>query len=191
MNSHTRPNAAPFHNPAKANHCPNPPPPPRQRPAFDHGDQPLMNYNVAARELWEARDDSLRTRELWRMSQLERGDAGPGVSAIFVEELMDFDEREGTLSVRPEYTGRGAEPAALLRELGVTHVLLVDRISGDGSANLLAPALGQTREVWELGPWREGCAPGEARLPHELHRAVRTLWSVDRPGPRMQLVELL
>jgi len=156
---------------------------------------PAAELDIASlellRELREARDDSLRTRELWRMSQLERGDAGPGVSAIFVEELMDFDEREGTLSVRPEYTGRGAEPAALLRELGVTHVLLVDRISGDGSANLLAPALGQTREVWELGPWREGCAPGEARLPHELHRAVRTLWSVDRPGPRMQLVELL
>jgi hypothetical protein len=78
-----------------------------------------------------------------------------------------------------------------LRELGVTHVLLVDRISGDGSSNLLAPELGETRSLWAVGPWREGCAPGEARLPHELHHAARTLWAVDRPGPRLELVELL
>ena len=68
---------------------------------------------------------------------------------------------------------------------------LVDRITGDGSSNLLAPELGETRAVWVTGPWREGCAPGEARLPHELHSAVRTLWSVERAGPRMELVELV
>ncbi|MCH2104955.1 MAG: glycosyltransferase family 39 protein [Planctomycetes bacterium] len=141
--------------------------------------------------LREARGDTLRTRERWRVNQLDRGDAGQGVRGLFVEELMDFNEREGTVHVRPEYAGEGTTPGALLRGLGVTHVLLVDRISGDGSANLLAPVLGETREVWELGPWREGCAPGEARLPHELQAGVRTLWSVEQAGPQMQLVELL
>jgi hypothetical protein len=146
--------------------------------------------------LREARGESLRTRELWRWRQLELrraelGRAELGISAVFVEELINFDERSGTLSVRPELTARAADPAGLLRELGVTHVLLVDRITGDGSSNLLAPELGETRAVWVTGPWREGCAPGEARLPHELHRAVRTLWSVERAGPRMELVELV
>ncbi len=156
---------------------------------------PSADLNEASLELLkglrEGRGEGLRTREVWRSKQLEVGRAGAGVSAVFVEELIDFDERNGTLSVRPELATRGADPGALLRGLGVTHVLLVDRITGDGSSNLLAPELGETRTVWVTGPWREGCAPGEARLPHELHRAVRTLWSVERPGPRMELVELV
>ena len=156
---------------------------------------PSADLNEASLELLkglrEGRGEGLRTREVWRSKQLEVGRAGAGVSAVFVEELIDFDERNGTLSVRPELATRGADPGALLRGLGVTHVLLVDRITGDGSSNLLAPELGETRTVWVTAPWREGCAPGEARLPHELHRAVRTLWSVERPGPRMELVELV
>jgi hypothetical protein len=156
---------------------------------------PSADLNKASLELLkglrEDRGEGLRTREVWRWNQLELGRAEAGVSAVFVEELIDFDERNGTLSVRPELATRGADPGALLRGLGVTHVLLVDRITGDGSSNLLAPELGETRTVWVTAPWREGCAPGEARLPHELHRAVRTLWSVERPGPRMELVELV
>jgi hypothetical protein len=156
---------------------------------------PAVDLDIASLErlrgLREGRGETLRTREEWRWRQLERGLAPAGIAAMGVEELLDFDERGGTVSVRAELIDRGPDPAALLRSLGVTHVLLVDRISGDGSSNLLAPHLGETRPVWELGPWREGCAPGEARLPHELHSALRTLWSVERPGPGMELVELL
>jgi len=156
---------------------------------------PSADLDMSSLELLQslraARGEDLRTREVWRWKQLESGRAAAGIRAVFIEELIDFDERKGTLSVRPEYMPRGAEPAALLRELGVTHVLLVDRITGDGSSNLLAPELGETQTVWVTGPWREDCAPGEARLPHELHRAVRTLWSVERPGPRMELLELV
>jgi hypothetical protein len=156
---------------------------------------PLVDLDMASLErlkrLREERGETLRTREVWRWKQLERGLTEVGISALGVEELLDFNERSGTISVRSELSGRGAEPAALLRALGVTHVLLVDRISGDGSSNLLAPELGETLSLWVMGPWRSGCAPGEARLPHELRRALRSLWSVERPGPRMELVELL
>jgi len=156
---------------------------------------PALDLDMASlerlKQLREGRNETLRTREVWRWNQLERGLAPVGISAVGVEELFDFDERGGTVDVRAELADRGADPASLLRSLGVTHVLLVDRMSGDGSSNLLAPRLGQTRTLWELGPWRDGCAPGEARLPHELRRAVRTLWSVERPGPRMELVELV
>ena len=156
---------------------------------------PNVDLDAASLErlsgLREARSEGLRTRELWRAKQLEQGLGPKGVSAVAVEELFRFDERAALVDVREELLSLSAEPAALLRELGVTHVLLVDRISGDGSSNLLATELGETRSLWTRGPWREGCAPGEARLPHELHYAARTLWAVDRPVPRLELVELI
>lgn len=150
-----------------------------------------MESLVGLKSLRDGRGESLRTRELWRWRQLERGAAPEGIRAVAVEELLEFDERAGTLNLRAEQRALGGSAGEVLRALGVTHVLLVDRISGDGSSNLLASELGETRTEWVLGPWRAGCAPGEARLPHELERAVRTLWSVDRPGPRMELVELI
>jgi hypothetical protein len=156
---------------------------------------PSVDLDAASIErlgrLREARSEGLRTRELWRAKQLEQGLGPMGLSVVAVEELFHFDERAGHVDVREELLNLSAEPAALLRELGVTHVLLVDRISGDGSSNLLMAELGETRSLWSRGPWREGCAPGEARLPHELHHAARTLWAVDRPGPRLELVELI
>ena len=156
---------------------------------------PAVDLDLASLErlngLRERRSEGLRTRELWRAKRLQRGLGPEGLSALAVEELFQFDERGGQVKVREELVALSPDPAGLLRELGVTHVLLVDRISGDGSSNLLAPELGETRSLWAVGPWREGCAPGEARLPHELHHAARTLWAVDRPGPRLELVELL
>jgi hypothetical protein len=156
---------------------------------------PAVDLDMASlerlKQLREERNETLRTREVWRWNQLERGFAPAGISTVGVEELFDFDEREGTVGVRAELADRGVDPVSLLRSLGVTHVLLVDRISGDGSSNLLAAELGETRSLWTRGPWSEGCAPGEARLPHELHYAARTLWAVDRPGPRLELVELI
>ncbi|MDE0891983.1 MAG: glycosyltransferase family 39 protein [Planctomycetota bacterium] len=156
---------------------------------------PAVDLDAASLELLRGlraeREEGLRTRELWRAKQLEQGIGPQGTAALAVEELFDFDERGAELHVREQLVDRAAGPAELLRELGVTHVLLVDRISGDGSSNLLVGELGETRSLWTLGPWREGCAPGEARLPHELHHAARTLWAVDRPGPRLELVELV
>jgi hypothetical protein len=167
---------------------------------------PIVDGNLASLE----RTASLRelgARERHRVERLEAfGDAG--LDAIPIEDLISFDERHRGSELTPRARALGATPDELLGQLGATHLLLVDRDPGDGQPPILVdsdgslplergpragqpapklPALARLGElVWTIDPSRGGEAR-EARLPTELDFALRSLWQVDRPGPRLEL----
>jgi len=140
----------------------------------------------------------LRPRENHRKLELGAGRASGGVDAIRIEELFTFDEldppgdRRQTLQVADclaEQLGR--DPIALLRALGVTHLLLVDRRPADGFQNLLLAPGGGEHVEWSVDPraFRLSTAT-EAFLPTEMDFPLTGLWSVERPGPLLELVAL-
>lgn len=135
---------------------------------------------------------------------------GPGLGAIPIGALFEFDERHRGSSLAPAARGRGDTPTAVLRGLGATHVLLVDRDPTDDVPSLLvdaapsralergaragerAPkldALAVGESLWILDPAGDGPA-AEARLPTELDFALTAIWGVTRPGPRLELRSL-
>jgi len=134
----------------------------------------------------------LRPREERRRLELAAGRERGGVDGVRVEELFSFDERASTMSVQDCLAAEiGQDPEAVLRRLGVTHVLLVDRRPGDGAPSLLARPLALGAVSWVVDPARaEGVAPREAFLPTEMDFPLTGLWSVERPGPRLELVAL-
>ncbi|MBL8863528.1 MAG: glycosyltransferase family 39 protein [Planctomycetes bacterium] len=135
--------------------------------------------------------EGLRPREQHRKLELAAGRARGGVDAVRVEELLSFDERAGTVGVRDCLRRElGDDPRALLAALGVTHVLLVDRRPGDGQPSLCAAVAVAGRPLWVVDPARSPAGTREAFLPTEMDFPLTALWSVDRPGPRLELVAL-
>jgi hypothetical protein len=140
-------------------------------------------------------NQSLRPREEYRKRELAAGTVAGGIDAIRAEDLFTFDvagsyEREQELAVIDCLAKElGREPAAAMRQLGVTHVLLVDRRIAEPS-RLLARGAGE-RSVWSVDPSSSSDRPTrEAFLPTEMDFPLTGLWSVERPGPVMELVEL-
>ncbi|QDU67032.1 glycosyltransferase family 39 protein [Engelhardtia mirabilis] len=132
---------------------------------------------------------------------------GPGIGVVPVGDLFEFDERHRGSRVAQAAMGLGDGFDEVLRGLGVTHVLLVDRdptddvpslLVDEGSALLiergqgrgeLAPKLSPLstgRSLWTIDP-ALGASGGEARLPTELDFAATAIWRVERPGPRLEL----
>lgn len=136
--------------------------------------------------------EKLRPREEHRRLALAADRERGGVDGLRVEELFLFDERVHTMDVRDCLaTEVSTDPSAVLRRLGVTHVLLVDRRPGDGRPSLLAEPLALGQVSWVVDPAREGRpSPREAFLPTEMDFPLTGLWSVERPGPRLELVAL-
>ncbi len=134
----------------------------------------------------------LRPREEHRRLELAAGRESGGVDAVRVEELFLTDERTRTLRVQDCLASEiGSEPSAVLRRLGVTHVLFVDRRPGDGAPSILAGTLALGPVTWTVDPARsDRLAPREAFLPTEMDFPLTGLWTVSRPGPRLELVAL-
>lgn len=130
---------------------------------------------------------------------------GRGRDVVRLEDLFRFDERAGVYRVAAARRDLGRDAAEVLRALGVTHLVLVDRRPGDGIPPLLlhrpsaAPAAGGDPPGAPLvltgpprlrvDPSREGIAR-EALLPTEMDFPLIGLWEVVRPGPLIEVREL-
>lgn len=133
----------------------------------------------------------LRTRELARAALLAEGslpEGRRGANAISVEELFGPDYDTGAYGVLERAAHLGATPQAVLESLGVTHVLLVWRKTGE--TRPLQSFVADQRLLWVLTPSREGEVPSEAWLPTEMDFPATGLWQVERPGPLLRLYEL-
>ena len=127
-----------------------------------------------------------------------------------IEELLDGDERDGSIAVKQGLQARGATPQAVLQSVAVTHVLEVRRRSaGDLAAvdryHLYAHLWSTGRELARIDPTciDPGSDPGSAGssgtasstademlLPVEMDFPLTALWSVNRPGPALRLLAL-
>lgn len=153
----------------------------------------------------------LGSRERHRLDMLEAGLKSGGLSALPLEDLYRFDERHRGVELANAAAGLDPDPNRLLRNEGITHVLLVDRDPLDGRPPILidpAPAetlsigpnagqpapklpplhLSATAPLWVLDAGgSDSCS--EARLPTELDFPLISLWQLERPGPRLELWE--
>jgi hypothetical protein len=112
---------------------------------------------------------------------------------VRVEDLFGFD-RYGASWVKPSTgTPLGDDPNEILAGLGTTHVLLVDRLPGDGRPSKLVdptpPERGSKLPPVEvrgepLFTLRPGSA-GDARLPTAISFPLTQLWRLERPGPEI------
>lgn len=141
---------------------------------------------------------ALRPREEHRRMELDAGRVRGGVDAVRAEDLYTFDEQIATdsstqvLAVVPCLVPElGGDPAEARAKLGVTHVLVVDRRPGDGEPSRVFARDAADRTTWTIDPStsRER-ATREAFLPTEMDFPLTGLWSVERPGPRLEFVEL-
>jgi hypothetical protein len=134
--------------------------------------------------------EPLRSREEFRKREIDSGTAAdPGVNAVMIEELFEYDPAEG-ISVRHGLEPLGRDPRAVLRTLGVTHYLRVDRRPRDAQKDLVFGGEVPGRRVWVIDPAGAGGPPGEAFLPTEMDFPLTGLWSVERPGPWLELTDL-
>lgn len=166
--------------------------PPNSRVVIDHYG-PAVDLSVAALErLAGLRREGLRTRESVRLELLKAGvlDASQsGIDAVSAEDLFQLDERDRYV-VRDAARALGATPPEVLAALGATHFLLVDRRPGGPSQRPLANFAREREIVWTFSPASGPTPPPEAFLPTEMNFPLVALWSVERPGPWMQLVAL-
>lgn len=134
----------------------------------------------------------LRSREANRLRELERADDWTsGVGAVRIEELFEVDVRTGLATVRKGLEPLGATPRDVLRTLGVTHVLLVDRRPRARAPSLIVDEASRGDVVLRVDPAderEEGAS--EAFLPSEMDFPLTGLWTVERPGPLLEVVEL-
>jgi len=171
--------------------------PPGSRVAIDRygPDVDLDRASLALLErLRASADDTLRAREARRKQRFEEGTipAGDvGIDAVHVEELFEVDVRGGHLEVKEGLSALGSEPQSVLRSLGVTHLLLVDRRPGSGAGTALDPLRegASAIHVFDPSAGRFRTTP-EAFLPTEMDFPLTALWQVERPGPWMILYEL-
>jgi hypothetical protein len=134
----------------------------------------------------------------------------PGIDALPLNALIDLEVRRWSsawkpiegLTVDADGNDLDPDPTALLRELGVEHLLLADRTPGDERGPLLIDPRAAD-EGWpklEFADWEP--VPGfvfdprpssatetEALLPVEMNFALLDLWRVERPGPWLGLYE--
>lgn len=159
----------------------------RYGPAVDLDRQSLERLA----ELRQATGSELYGREATRLEALKAGWIEGGVRAIHVSDLFEMDELTGSVSVRDglqERLGSTAEEA--FERLGITHLLLANRLEAGLSENLLADLVGERVPQAVLVPYEKADGVGEARLPMELEFPLTSIWNLARPGPWMGLYEL-
>jgi Dolichyl-phosphate-mannose-protein mannosyltransferase len=134
----------------------------------------------------------LRSRELHRKELFERGrlPARDGADAVFVEELFERKQRDLPLETRAGLEALGREPADVLRALHATHFLRVVRRAGDGPPELFGALRTGKQPLWVIDPSSGPAGTAEAFLPTEMEFPLVALWSVKRPGPRLELYAL-
>lgn len=155
---------------------------------------PDVDYDPAAIytlvTLRATRGEPLRSREEFRKRQLDSGAATGGVDAVRVEDLFEVDAVVGTVTVHPSLTGLGPDVASVLRKLGVTHRLRVDKRPGDAAGDMLLGFAPAGTSVWRIDPAAHAGGTREAFLPTEMDFPLTGLWTVSRPGPWLELVTL-
>ena len=148
---------------------------------------------------------------------------GAGVNAIRIEDLFEFHGRRRTFRVTPGLNLGGQDSDhwsvnQVLDFFGVTHIVLSDKIPGDGELSLLltpetgyeeedptpapltgwhitnaiAPGCGELKFVTDtLDPADNSVDPAayDARLPTEVDFALTAIWRVEQPGPALFLLE--
>lgn len=147
----------------------------------------------------------LSTRERARLERLRAGsERRPGIDAVFLNELFEFVEREtvdprrGRLArgvhVRAGLEGLGHDPATVLEGLGVTHLLLANRLGAGTAEHLLVGFVGARTPTLRVdpfdGPLASRVGHTDASLPMEMDRPLLALWAVARPGPWLGLYAL-
>lgn len=161
----------------------------RYGPELDLSRQALARLTTLRNSLVPA--EGLRAREERRKRRFERGElpAEAGVDAVAVGELFEIDERAHELRVRTGLDSLGADPLAVLKAVGAVQFLHVRRrlTSADYDA---FQGIARGREVlWSVDP-RIGGEGSEALLPTEMEFPLTGLWSVERPGPVLQMLKL-
>ncbi len=169
--------------------------PPSARVAIDRYG-PVVDLDANAIHLLEmvrnTLHDPLRSREEFRKRELDEGHAvNAGVDAVMIEELFEYDLPSGEpIAVRNGLEPLGQDPRGVLRKLGVTHYLRVDRRPRDERKDLVFGGEVPGQAVWVIDPAGEHGPPREAFLPTEMDFPLTGLWSVERPGPWLQLTRL-
>ncbi|MBK7643790.1 MAG: glycosyltransferase family 39 protein [Planctomycetes bacterium] len=136
--------------------------------------------------------EELRSREAHRLERFERGelDERAGVDAVRAEELFLVDERAGTVKVREGLEPLGSDPASVLRALHATHYLRVQRRVDSSEPLLLDRLVAGRKPLWVIDPASGPAGTREAFLPTEMEFPLSALWSVARPGPRLEFYAL-
>lgn len=140
--------------------------------------------------------EELRSREAHRMMYYDDGvghKLEPGLSALPLEEILAFEKEEGTVRLR-HFQGDpfGESVHDALRNLGVTHLLVVDHSPASEELGEL-PVIGLFGDIeplWVIDPSSGSTPAAEARLPLEMSFPLTGLWSVERPGPKLSLYKL-
>ncbi|MEL6906180.1 MAG: glycosyltransferase family 39 protein, partial [Planctomycetota bacterium] len=152
---------------------------------------------------------ALGGREEHRRLLLEAGvphPDGPGVDAVMLEAIIDYDRRVGSSRVEAEdAVALSDDPNVALERLGVDLVLIVDTTPGDGRPALLLsdePAQPDLRgrpqpkmppldvdpaPIATWSPSEGGSAVDDANLPSELTFPLTQIWRTSRPGPELSL----
>ncbi len=142
--------------------------------------------------LRNSRKEPLRPREQHRKERFERGQLDPhdGADALRVEELFEMSDRDQTVWTRAGLESLGRDPSSVLRSLHATHFLRVVRRTGTGEPVLLDKLVAGKQPLWVIDPSSGPSGTQEAFLPTEMDFPLRALWSVRRPGPRLELYAL-
>ena len=135
----------------------------------------------------------LATREGQRLERLRAGEITGGANAVFLSELLSYDERDHRLALSGSARRLGpqvSDAASLLQALGATHLLLVERAPGDPRGHLLDSVVRGREPLFVIDPTDGTGRCDEARLPMDMEFPFVSLWQVRRPGPRLSLYEL-
>lgn len=161
---------------------------------------------------------SLYTREANRLERLNAGlITGPTVRALPLQNVVELDLRHHSSQLTESLAKKhGTDLQGALRDLGISHVLLVDITPGDprtplitdagipdpptgmhvdvdlvdGSLPKLEPLDLPEMPLVSIHPGGGQVAPGSTRLPLVMGFPLRDLWAVDRPGPTLALYDL-
>jgi len=141
-------------------------------------------------DLRARRNASLYARERNRMASLRAGTTEPGAYGLNAIPMDDVCTFFGGLKVRPELIDLGETPAEALAALGATHFLLVEtEFEAEGREDAMVALLAGREPVWTIRPAPAG-SHVQAKLPLELESALSTIWTAERPGPRLSLFDL-
>lgn len=138
----------------------------------------------------------LRSRESHRLAHYEANAAeliAPGLPVLPLEEILAFEQGESGVHLRPfKDDAFGESPLEAMARLGLTHMVFVDFSPGVLEVGELSPEvlLPGAEPLWVIDPSRGETPTREARLPLEMRFPLTSLWSVDRPGPKLSLYAL-
>ena len=151
---------------------------------------PTVDLDQASLELLEelrnASGSYLYKRESRRLEALRAGSIEGGVHGVHVSDLFEIDELTNTVRVRPGLESRlGTSAAEAFEALGVTQLLLVDRLGEGISGSCFAEFAKGRKPSVVIAPFDSTTTNVEARLPMELEFPLTSIWALERPGPWM------